>query len=888
MADTDLEYLLLQGQKLCKDTDTLKPVSKIHKSLRQLCRNADHSSKQLLGGNDEQYAKEFLANRGLDLHSYGSVLKKLRTYQDQNAMATCDAKPVMDYSSSVESLMGRHVEDYIKNLEGRTDEKEAVSGSARDLIETSWGKIKKGLVYNEFASDSYDVSFCLQNLPITKKNTHFTFDPSGGGGDFPFIEDVKDYIRAKESGEPVGELIGRFLDTMHRSNADATVAHIWNVVKYMHDITPQRSANGSFNERFSEENQTKLVKNAKNYLEDKYQSFLIKETRHLDIGGAVGDTGHMAAVIGSYVFMNAGRPPAAAAVQQQQQQFDFHVNEQSVWPLLYFCFRCGRTDVAEHFVRESGLALDDLVNVFTHLKDGSFTGRAATNVGVTLNRYYRTLPAAVCGDNAFRKTTFSLLGLVEANAEKAAVAKTVEDKLWMLLVEHSAAKYADASDGLDYGALQRYVLDHGKPYRDQQPHVYFELLFLVGQFESAVDFLYRNAAAAAYSNHAVHIAIGLREKRVLATPGYLQAPFLSNENVDVRFARLNYTRLVLLFCHEFESQYPHYAAYYYYFLRDGDGDDCDGGGGRDQRWQLFYRCVADLATSFDGNMCEWMFGAEGGRLRDVYAADTVDAVVDRTLELALDRSRPEVAIELYTMRSDRAAYGVMNGMLSRAIYEFDVPRTRERMRRHGVGAGAKNYCDRVYAYAEHLHAAKGSGGLETAAVTRGGPIDTFQVLRDVYAFFYHWSEFRFQEAVDKAADSGLVPFTEGRDFRRCLDNCTSRYGELVQRNVSHFLKSVADALCNEHTNVSGGRQNRDGDDDEEEDDSAADNEGSLTEDEDSDVFDRSRGTGSGGWTKRRLRNAVKTVYLFAAQLPVHVAQDAVEYISANASIVHLN
>lgn len=876
---TDLEYLLLQGHKLCKDTDTLKPVSKIHKSLRQLCRNADHSPKQLYGANDEQCAKEFLANRGLDLNSYGGVLKKLCTYQDNAIKSACDAKPVMDYSSSVESLMSRHVEDYIKNFEG-TDGKEVVDHCLRDLP-TSWDKIKKGLVYNEFASDSYDVPFCLQNLPTTR-STHFTFDPSADGGaanaslddNFPFVADVKNYIQEKETGDGGGggELIERFLDTVRRVNTDATVAHIWNVVKYMHDITPQQSANGSYNERFSEENQTKLVKNAKNYLEDKYQSFLIKETRHLHIGDDVGggSSSYMAAVIGSYVFMNSGRP----------QQNDFHVDEHSIWPLLYYCFRCGRTDVAEHFVRRSGVALDDLVNVFVHLKDGRFTERAASNVGITLNRYYRTLHPAAC-DNAFRKTLFSLLGLVEANAEKKAVAKTVEDKLWMLLVEHFAARYTDASNGLDYGALQRYVLDHGKPYRDQQPHVYFELLFLVGQFESAVDFLYRSTA---HSNHAVHMAIGLCEKRVLATPGYLQAPFLSNENVDVRFARINYTRLVLLFCHEFESQYPHYAAYYYYFLRDVHNADDDSAGGRKQH-QLFHQCVADLATSFDGNVCEWMFGAESGRLRDVFGADTVDAVVDRTLELALERSRPEVAVHLYTMRSDRAAYGVMNGMLSRAVYEFDVSGARERMRRRGAasagggqGTGDKNFHDRLHAYAEQLHAK--SGGLE-ATVARGGPVDTFRVLRDVYAFFYNWSEFRFLAAVEKAADSGLVPFTAGHDFRRCLDNCTGRYGELVLRNVPHFLKSVADALCDEHVNVlrrqNGGCENSAGEDDD----------GSLIEDEDSDVFDQSRSS-DGGWTKRRLRNAFKTVYLFAAQLPVHVAQDAVEYISANASKMHLD
>ena len=101
------------------------------------------------------------------------MLKKICIYRD-NAITPCDSKPVMDYSSSVESLMGKHIEDYINNLEAN-DNKDA-DNYLQDLP-MSWKNIKKGIVYNEFASDSYDVSFCLQNL-LTAKNTYFTFDPS--------------------------------------------------------------------------------------------------------------------------------------------------------------------------------------------------------------------------------------------------------------------------------------------------------------------------------------------------------------------------------------------------------------------------------------------------------------------------------------------------------------------------------------------------------------------------------------------------------------------------------------------------------------------------------------------------------------------------------------
>lgn len=829
---TDLEYLLLQGQKLCKDIDTIKHVSKIHKSLRQLCRNADNAPKHLYGENDEQQAKEFLANRGLDLCNYSHVLKKLCSYQD-NIVTPCDSKPVMDYSSSIESLMGKHVEDYINDLE-INDNKE--TENYLQNVSSSWKKIKKCIVYNEFASDSYDMSFCLQNLLTTKKS-YFTFDPSlNGAGEssehFPFIDNVKSYIKAKENGESTQDLIQIFLETIrHKCNTNATVAHIWNVVKYMYNITPQQSSYGSFNERFSKTNQIKLVRNAKSYLEDKYQAFLIKEIKHLDI---INDSNYMASVISSYVLLNMGKPLV--------QLNDLCIDEQLIWPLFYFSIRCGKMDVADYFVQKSGLALDDLLNVFIQLKEADFTECTASNVGTTLNKYYKTLPMY---DNAFMKTIFSLLGMVEANLEKKAVAKTIEDKLWMLLVEYISSKFMEDSNGLDYSSLQRYILDHGKPYKEQ-PHVYFELLFLIGQFETAIDFLYRNVE---FSNHAVHIAIALQEKKLLATPEYLQAPFLSNENIDIKFVRLNYTRLILIFCSEFESNYPHYATYYYYFLRDIKNPTLNE--------NMFYKCVADLATSFDENMCDWMFGCVGKEnsiLRSTFNPTTIETIIDKTLELSLEKNKLEVTFKLYNLTSDKAAFGILNNILSYAIYNFDGFGCASNEEKCNIGK--KNFYDRVYSYSEELNKK------ELSLLESVGPVDTFHILRNMYLFFYHSSKLQFILAMENACNTNLVPFTN-EDTKNYLNNC-NKCTELVQRNIHIFIKTLVNLLCKEHYNILKNQNIMEED--------------SLIEEENSDLFDQTKEI---GWTKQRIRKTIQVLYLFAAQLPVHISLDAVEYISKN-------
>lgn len=410
------------------------------------------------------------------------------------------------------------------------------------------------------------------------------------------------------------------------------------------------------------------------------------------------------------------------------------------------------------------------------------------------------------------------------------------------------------SNGLDFCSLQRYILDHGKLYMEQ-PHVYFELLFLIGQFESAIDFLYRNVE---FSYHAVHIAIALQEKLLLATPECLQAPFLSNENIDVKFVRINYTRLILLFCKEFQSNYPHYAIYYYYFLRSIKSLTCNE--------NLFYKCAGDLATSFDSNMCDWMFGClssveENSILQSVFNLDTIKAIVDKTLELSLNNNKPEVAFKLYNLMSNKAAYDILNDILSYAIYNFDV--SGHTVNDEKCNIARKNFNDRVYAYSEELFNKK-IGSLETV-----DSVSTFHVLRNMFSFFYH-SQIQFLTAIEKASDTGLVPLSN-EDTKHCLNNC-SKYSEIVQRNIFHFIKSLVSVLCEEHSKILK-NQNIAMEDD------------SLIEEEDSDMFEQNKEV---GWSKRRIRKAITVIYLFAAQLPVHIALDAVEYISTNALNLQLD
>lgn len=64
--------------------------------------------------------------------------------------------------------------------------------------------------------------------------------------------------------------------------------------------------------------------------------------------------------------------------------------------------------------------------------------------------------------------------------------------------------------------------DYGEAHfsANEQPHLYFQLLALTGQFEAALEFLSRFER---YRTHAVHMALALSEIYLLGGPRNIQA-----------------------------------------------------------------------------------------------------------------------------------------------------------------------------------------------------------------------------------------------------------------------------------------------------------------------------------------------------------------------------
>lgn len=132
----------------------------------------------------------------------------------------------------------------------------------------------------------------------------------------------------------------------------------------------------------------------------------------------------------------------------------------------------------------------------------------------------------------FKLAVYCIIGRCDILEQHPEVAKTSDDFLWIQLSmirngeqsQSSSFIGDDMSESLTYAGLQSMILEqYGEKHfnANEQPHLYFQVLALTGQFEPAIEFLSRFDR---YRTHAVHIALALSELFMLGGPINVQEP----------------------------------------------------------------------------------------------------------------------------------------------------------------------------------------------------------------------------------------------------------------------------------------------------------------------------------------------------------------------------
>ena len=103
----------------------------------------------------------------------------------------------------------------------------------------------------------------------------------------------------------------------------------------------------------------------------------------------------------------------------------------------------------------------------------------------------------------------------------------MDDYLWIKLLQIREKGEGASNEALTLSDFQKQMSeDYGESHFNayEQPLLYFQVLFLTGQFELAFEFMFRIDRLRA---HSVHMCLAMYESGLLLLPNNIQAPLVT-------------------------------------------------------------------------------------------------------------------------------------------------------------------------------------------------------------------------------------------------------------------------------------------------------------------------------------------------------------------------
>lgn len=547
-----------------------------------------------------------------------------------------------------------------------------------------------------------------------------------------YAREVTEYNRYDKALRP--SLVEKFTGVAQVCN-DKKILEMWEIIKFMSNIRPIPKNQDPIKHRF----QSEFVEQAMKYLEKQYKIFMQTViSEHLRESQRGGDPSNYK-LVESFVALRFRNPNDLIGLQDRREE-----NGRTVWPwpMAYFCMRCGDNKSALKCLEDSVPDHKEIIAALEEtLKnpDGKVSARVKSQIKMQYKQHKIRM------SDPYKRAVFSLLG--SCNEQHQELTQSSDDYLWIQLYFISNVS-TDASDKLTLPALQTMILEqYGEKHfnANDQPHLYFQILVLTGQFEAAIEFLSRFDR---FRTHAVHFALALNELHLITGPRNVQEPLLSVDVEDPKpVRRLNIARLVMLYVNKFEISDPAEALQYYYFLRhltDSDGKN------------LFLSCVADLVT--ENLNYELIFGRmQMNGIRSRGLIDQFDGVINvqSTCNSIADdlvkKGLFEDAIKMYDLAGNQEpTLRYIITMLSQVVHQPSKPGSmKERLQMLTMEVSERYRSTEVNCDPQILK--------------------TFNVFKSLMAFFECYHEKKHEEALEILGKTKLVPLSMS-DLDVCVQN----------------------------------------------------------------------------------------------------------------------
>lgn len=547
--DSGFSELLRSAEQLSAAVEGNKELPQVERNLRQILEASNElwSRVTQTGTQDNQVqANLLLGSRGVDLPQISQKLNSLsarRTFEPLDPVADTDIVSYLRNEKENAILL------IIEQVHKDTFELTRVQQMEHMLGEWKQMRLK---IINDMTAPSGEL-VDLRGLPQRTKLVGSMI--SGlSSVEVAYVKELQNYNDHVLRGITRPNLFASFCKAAESFN-DKKISDIWQMVKHMVEIPPTPRGD-QVKSRSSPAVEQKIVAQARKYLENRYRDFMnsvISDNLAQAKRGGIPGT---LPLVKSFVRVK---------VQNLRDLEDAMVDDKPLWPLVYYCMRCGDFKAALQCLNRCSTEFPEFKTALEEACEDP-KRHPGSRAELDLKLHYRKHVRSVT--DSYKRAVYCALVPCEPDDLHSDVISTADDYLWLKLCQIRDQTDSENKLTLDY--LQTTISEiYGESYYHayEQPFLYFSMLFLTGQFEAAIEFLARGADAK-HLPHAVHLAAAMHEHNLLAVSQSVLAPLISVDPADKPPAkRLNFARLILLYVKRFDSSDPKECLHYLFLLR---------------------------------------------------------------------------------------------------------------------------------------------------------------------------------------------------------------------------------------------------------------------------------------------------------------------------------
>jgi len=733
MTSVNFEDLFQQAESLNTGLDNNGELPRVQRNIQQLLNAGDQlCAKVASQDNAKVKASLLLCSKGQEAPEISDRLKSLTSAPEviANVLATTCDTDIKGYLQNerqaiILSLLEEQKQKTFKIAEERHAKMRLreFEQDRQQIMTQLLGSGDRSQHNLNFTSNVVDA---VNNVTVTSDYESSTVKSSMTQVELLYANQLNKYNDQVISGNVSStHIVDLFLEVAEKANL-TNIATVWKMIGCMVKSTDKMSSVTKM--RNSPSTMLSLINSARRHLEESFLEYMRKcvfeQAQFSQPGGHLGCLN----LVKSFLKLT----------QHQNEQYDDSdkIDELSLWKVVFYCLRCGDVSAA----CESMIGYQHVMpNIYAWLVEYKENGKLSPSSESNLRVAYRKQFSST--HNPYKLAVYSIIGKCDISDVHGEVAKATEDYMWIKLCQ---VVIEDSShyDSLSLIKLQKILSEeYGENHFKSDPLLYFKVLFLTCQFESAIEYLYRHDS---FKVHAVHIGIALYSCGLLLTPANIHYKLLTKSQDALAITKtdeLNIARLLMLYTVNFKSTDCRQALNYFYLLRDITTTTDNN-----TTQSLFYKCVTKLIS--DTNEYEMILGklnADGSRqlgLIDKYCGNDsggASKIISNIAKESESKGCYEDAVLLFDLCGDHnRAIQLLNKILSPVIKYSDAKNTdRKRIKKLSISI-AKRYS-------------------EQAIKTNKSATRTLYLLLDLCSFFDCFHNDQVKQALDVINELDLLP-----------------------------------------------------------------------------------------------------------------------------------